>query len=168
MKFRIIIPELIFLGMSAIFLSSCSEVPQIGVIKNVTNGISTNYKNIKTEEVIRVMNGEEIQHNQIPLGESFQVISKEVTGLTEVNNQVKVGCELTVSDKLGNVLLHATDLFEDNGTFHKDSAEFLRCTVNTGSPMKWQEKYDVEVRYWDKQGDGELVSNMEIEIIDEP
>ena len=105
---------------------------------------------------------------KFPLGETFQVISNKINGLTIRNDKVNVGCELTISDKAGNILLNVADLFENTGVLHKDSADFLRCTVNTGAPMKWNEFYDVEVRYWDKFGDGELVNEMQVEIIDVP
>jgi hypothetical protein len=123
---------------------------------------------MKTEEVLKVMNGEVVEHNQVVLGEKLEVITNKITGLTERNGLVSVGGELKVSDKAGNVLLYMEDMFDANQTFNRDSVSFLRCTVSTGSPMKYDESYDVEIRYWDKFGDGEIMNEFEIEIIDVP
>lgn len=160
--------SIINIAMLSLLLISCNDIPQVGIIKNATNGITTTYKNIIPEEVVAMMNDEIINHNQIPLGESFQVINKKIDGLTIKNDRVNVGCQLTIRDKQGDILLNIADMFENTGMLHKDSADFLRCTINTGEPMKWMEHYDVEIRYWDKFGDGELVNTMDIEMIDEP
>jgi hypothetical protein len=165
MKLKLIFPEIVVLF--TVLTVACNDIPKIGIIKNTSNGITTTYRNIVTEEVIKVMNGEQFNHNQIPLGESFEVISRNVERLTIKNNRVNVGCELTISDKGGNILLNMNDLFGDSETLHKDSVDFLRCTVNSGSPMNPGEFYDVEIRYWDKLGDGELTNKLEVAIIEE-
>jgi len=152
----------------SIEIFSCQQIPQTGFIKDTSNGIYTIYKNIKPEDAIKVMNGEIFHHNQIPLGEAFEVINRNIQGLVVKDDKVSVGCGLKVSDKKGNVLLNMADIFEGAGIFNKDSVEFLRCTVNTGAPMKPMEFYDIEITYWDKFGDGELKNKLEIEIIDEP
>jgi hypothetical protein len=147
---------------------SCDKIPQTGIINNVTNGVTTTYKNLKPEEVLKVMNDEVVQHDQVVLGESLEVITNKVTGFTERDGRVSVGGELKVMDHSGKVLLHIDDLFDPERTFHRDSISFLRCTVSTGAPMKYNESYDVEIRYWDKFGDGEIVNEFTMEIIDVP
>ncbi|MEP7263179.1 MAG: hypothetical protein ABI772_01705 [Bacteroidota bacterium] len=151
----------------ALVIAGCSRVPEIGIIKDL-NGITTTYSNIKPEEVYKKMNGENFNHNQIPLGESFEVINNSIHGLTEKDGNVSIGCSLKIKDKKGNVLLNEEDLFKENAVYAKDSLNLLRCTVSTGSPMQYDEKYDVEIKYWDKFGDGTLENKMEIEMIDLP
>lgn len=152
----------------AVVLVSCDDIPQAGIIRNTSNGITTTYTNLKPDGAVLIMNGEEINHNQIPLGEEFQLINTGVLGFMSTDNRVRVGSELIISKKDGEVLLHTEDLFSDGNGFHKDSVSFLRCYVSTGSPMEYDQKYDVQVRFWDKSGDGEIVNKMEIEIIDIP
>src|SRR6186997_230763 len=144
--------KIIFLVMVIYTVASiaCEKIPQSGIIRNTSNGITTTFKNIKTEEVVKVMNGEVVEHDQVVLGENLEVISNKISGLTEKNGLVSVGCELTVSDQSGKVLLHLEDMFGPDQTFVKDSVSFLRCTVSTGSPMQYNEKYDVIIKYWDK------------------
>ena len=156
------------LVISSASFMSCEKIPQAGIINNVTNGVTTSYKNLKPEEVLKVMNDEVVEHNQVILGEELEVITNKVTGFTEREGRVSVGGELKVTDYTGKVLLHIDDLFEPGRTFHHDSISFLRCTVSTGSPMKYNETYDVEIRYWDKSGDGEIVNEFTMEIIDIP
>jgi hypothetical protein len=153
----------------AVLLSgACSELPQTGIIKNVSNGVTTTYLNMKPEGAVLVMNGEEINHNQIPLGEEFMLINHDVKGFAFADDRAHLGCELVIRDKGGNSLLHVKDLFENGGSFHRDSVSTLRCMVSTGRPMDYDEKYDVEVRFWDKNGNGEITNRFEIEIIDLP
>lgn len=151
----------------ALLFTSCSKIPQTGIIKDL-NGMTTTYYNIKPGEVYRMMNGERVNHNQVVLGSDFQVINNPVEGLVEKDGKVSIGCSLKISDKKGQVLLNEGDLFKDNSVYAKDSLSVLRCTVSTGSPMQYDEKYDVEIKYWDKFGDGTLENKMEIEIIDIP
>lgn len=156
------------LAVIALLLSSCEEIPSTGIIKNTSNGVTTTYTDLKPEGAVLIMNGEEINHNQIPLGEEFQLINTGVDGFKSQGNMVKFGSELIISKKDGQVLLHAEDLLSDVDGFHKDSVNFLRCYISTGSPMEYDQKYDVQVRFWDKIGDGEIVNKLEIEIIDIP
>jgi hypothetical protein len=154
--------------ISMLFGIACSDIPQTGIIKNTTNGVVTTYSSIKPEGAILIMNDEELNHNQIPLGEEFILINHGVSGFTEVDHRVSVGGELTIRSKAGDVLLHMEDMYKQNSSFHKDSIGLLRCYVSTGRPMNYDEKYDVNVRFWDKLGDGEIINHLEIEIIDLP
>jgi hypothetical protein len=115
-----------------------------------------------------MMNNEVIHHTDIPLGESFMLINDGVKGLTVKNGKVSVGCSLMIKDKAGKTLLNSADLFKGNDILDKDSAGFLRCTVSAGSPMKWEEKYDVTVIFWDKYGTGKIENRVTIRCIDIP
>lgn len=160
----------ITLALSLIIaLNSCNApLPKKGIIKNLNTGITSTYNGIKLEKALLVMNGEEINHTDIPLGESFDLINTGIEGLQEKNNVVSIGCSLLIKDKEGNILLNADDLYKDNGIYKKDSARFLRCTISTGEPMKWEEKYDIKVVFWDKFGEGKIENNFTIRCIDIP
>jgi len=44
----------------------------------------------------------------------------------------------------------------------------LKCTVSTGESMKWEEKYNVAVNFWDKNGNGKIENKVTIRMIDLP
>ena len=114
------------------------------------------------------MNKEELNHVDIPLGESFDLVNTGIEGHVVKDDAVSLGCSLLIKDKAGTVLLNADDLYKGNDIFKKDSANFLTCTISTGEPMKWEEKYDVTVIFWDKYGDGKIENNFTIRCIDIP
>ena len=161
-----ILKGLIFL--LPIFTIACDNIPQTGMIKDITSHITTNYTNIKPEEVFIYMNEERCNHNQIPLGHEFQLVNNKIKGLKVKDGKVSVGGSMKISDKKGKVLLEIKDLFGENNVFEKDSVTFLRATISTGSPMEYDSLYDVTINYWDNYGTGTLENKMEIEIIDLP
>jgi hypothetical protein len=149
--------------------SACNAQPPLsGTVKDNTTGLTAVYKNIKPGKVLLVMNDEVIHHSDIPIGENFILINKDVKGLTIKNGKVSVGCSLTIKDKTGKIMLQSDDLFNRNDTFQKDSVTYLKCTVSTGKPMQWEEKYNVAVVFWDKYGTGKIENKVTIRCIDIP
>ena len=151
-----------------VLFSSCGQLPNVGVKKDMSSGMTTTYKAIELDKAMLIMNDEEIHHNDIPLGESFFVVNQDIKGLAEKEGKVSVGCELNITDQKGNKILEVADLFQGKDVFNKDEVTSLRCKVNTGDPMKSGEKYDVEVLFWDKYGPGKIVNKITIRMIDAP
>ena len=60
------------------------------------------------------------------------------------------------------------DLFAGHDSFDEKDAKMLKCTVSTGEPMKWEEKYNVAVTFWDKNGIGKIENMVTIRRIDIP
>lgn len=163
MKTQWAIKILVVIILSGV-LFACNA--QVGVNKNLNTGMVTSYKGISTEETKMIMNDEELNHTDIPIGESFVIVNDNVKGLTVKDGKVSVGCSLTITDKTGKVLLSEPDLFKGHDVFEK--ADRLRCTVSTGSPMKWEEKYNVHVVFTDKYGTGKIENDVTIRMIDIP
>jgi hypothetical protein len=154
--------------MTAAIAACNAQAPVTGVVKDPATGLTSKYNILKPAKLMLMMNNEVIHHTDIPLGESFILINDGVKGLTVKNGKVSVGCSLVIKDKAGKTLLNSADLFKGNDTLDKDSASFLRCTVSTGSPMKWEEKYNVFVIFWDKYGTGKIENRVTIRCIDIP
>ena len=150
-----------------IIICSC-EHKVAGVKKDLTTGLVTSYKNMEPAKALLVMNDEVLNHTDIPIGEKFIVINDGVNGLVTKDGKVKVGCYLKITDKAGNILLEEKDLFAHNDEFVPKDARMLKCTVTTGEPMKWEEKYNVSVSFWDKQGKGRIDNTVTIKAIDIP
>lgn len=149
-------------------LYACQAQPLAGINKDLTTGLSTTYKGLAPERSFLVMNDEELNHTDIPIGEKFLLINKGVKGFREKNGKIVIGCALSIKDKNGKSILHEADLFKGHDQYDPKDAEYLKCTVNTGEPMQWEEKYDVEVVFWDKNGTGRITNKVTIRMIDIP
>lgn len=152
----------------ALMFASCGNSPVAGFKKNMNTGMVTNYKGLAPESAMLVMNKEEINHTDIPLGEEFVLMNNGVKGFTLENNKAKIGCSLKISDKKGQVLLNEQDLFKGHDSFSPEDAANLRCTITTGAPMKSEEFYDVVVVFKDKLGEGNIENKFTIRAIDMP
>jgi hypothetical protein len=115
-----------------------------------------------------VMNGEVIGHTDIPLGEEFIIVNKDVRGLVTKAGKVSVGCSLVITDKKNNILLKDQDLFKNVNGIDVEKAKYLKCIVSTGKPMEWEEEYNVHVVFWDKWGQGKIVNDVSIRMADIP
>ena len=150
------------------FLSACNSKVSMGVKKDLNTGLYSSYVNMEPEKVFLVMNNEVLNHTDIPLGESFLLVNDGVSGLQEKNGKVNVGCSLQIADSGGKLLLDEKDLFEGHDEFEPKDAKMLKCTVSTGVPMKWEEKYNVTVVFWDKNSGGKIENKVTIRSIDVP
>ncbi|RYY46298.1 MAG: hypothetical protein EOO06_14795 [Chitinophagaceae bacterium] len=157
-------------SLCCILLLSCKGKTggSIGVKKDFDTGLTSSYRNMEPKKVFLVMNQEVLNHVDIPIGEKFLLINEDVRGLTEKDGKVSVGCSLKLTDQNGRILLDEQDLFAGNDIFKPEDAAVLRCTVTTGQPMQWEEKYNVAVKFWDKYGDGYIDNRVVIRAIDIP
>ena len=158
----------IFVVALIVFLNACNPQASIGVKKDFNTGLSSSYINMEPEKVFLVMNNEVLNHTDIPIGESFLIVNDGIKGMEVKNGKVTLGCSLQIKDSSGKVLLDEKDLFTGHDTFEEKDARMLKCTVNTGEPMKWEEKYNVTVNFWDKNGTGRIENKVTIRIIDIP
>ena len=158
----------IFVVVLIVFLNACNPQASIGVKKDFNTGLSSSYINMEPEKVFLVMNNEVLNHTDIPIGESFLIVNDGIKGMEVKNGKVTLGCSLQIKDRSGKVLLDEKDLFTGHDTFEEKDARMLKCTVNTGEPMKWEEKYNVTVNFWDKNGTGRIENKVTIRIIDIP
>jgi len=151
-----------------ILLNACNTAVTAGIKKDFNTGLSSTYTGMEPEKAFLVMNNEVLNHTDIPLGESFLVVNDNIKGLQTKNGKVTVGCSLKISDSQGKVLLEEKDLFAGHDEFDEKDAKMLKCTVNTGKPMQWEEKYDVAVIFWDKNDKGKIENKFSIRCIDMP
>lgn len=151
-----------------IILNACNVPVTAGIKKDFNTGLTSSYSGMVPGKVFLVMNNEVLNHTDIPLGESFLLVNDNIKGLQVKNGKVTVGCSLRISDQLGKVLLDEKDLFAGHEEFTEKDAQMLKCTVSTGQPMKWDEKYNVLVVFWDKNDKSKIENNFTIRCIDIP
>ena len=152
-----------------VILVSCNgPIVSAGIKKDFNTGMSSSYTGIEPEKTFLVMNNEVLNHTDIPLGENFLVVNDGIKGLQVKNGKVSVGCSLSITDQQGKVLMNEKDLFAGHDEFEEKDAKMLKCTVSTGEPMKWEEKYNVAVTFWDKNGSGKIENHVTVRMIDMP
>ena len=159
---------ILYTTLFLLMMIACSSPVSVGVKKDLNTGLSSSYSGMEPEKAFLMMNNEVLNHTDIPIGESFLLVNDGIRGLVVKDGKVRVGCSLKISDMQGNVLLEEKDLFAGHDTFDEADAKLLKCTVNTGEPMKWEEKYKVTVIFSDKNGKGQIENNVTIRIIDIP
>ncbi len=151
-----------------ILLNACKAPVTAGIKKDFNTGLTSSYTGIEPAKVFLVMNNEVLNHTDIPLGESFLLVNDNIKGLQAKNGKINVGCSLKINDQSGKVVLDEKDLFAGHDEFTEKDAQLLKCTVSTGKPMQWDEKYDVSVVFWDKNAKGKIENNFTIRCIDIP
>lgn len=170
MQYAVPVKKLAIAAVLLLILISAGKAQPIaaGTVKDNTTGLTAVYKKIKPGSILLTMNNEIIHHTDIPLGESFVLVNAGIKGFTVKNGKVSAGCALTIKNNKGEIMLQSDDLFNGNDIFSKDSISFLKCTVSTGTPMQWEEKYEVRVLFWDKYGSGKIDNKVFIRCIDIP
>ena len=151
-----------------IFLSSCTGNISVGIKKDFSTGLISDFKNMEPEKVMLVMNDEILNHTDIPVGESFILANDNIKGMIAENGKVTVGCSLQIADTSGKIIFDEKDLFKEGGIYNEKEAKLLKCTVSTGAPMEAEEYYDVVVKFWDKKGNGFINNKVRIHMIDMP
>ena len=153
----------------AVLLYSCNVGSiHTGIIKNAGTGLTAVYKDLVPTDVFLLANNEELNNNEIPLGEPFILVNNHTKGFVEKDGKVSFGCSLIIKDEAGTELMNEPDLFKGEDILQASPTTVLRCTVNTGSPMKEGQKYQVAVRFWDKYGKGQIENTVTIKIIGHP
>jgi hypothetical protein len=168
--------RLSLLAISSFLLASCTQNSSstrvgnklTGVLKDATTGLTARYEHIEPDEVFMVMNGERLNHTDIPIGESFTIMNKNVKGLKVKDGKISLGCSLVITDSAANKLMDEADLFAGGGLFNEEDAALLKCMVNTGEPMQWEQHYTIVATFWDKYGDGRIENKVTIRSIDIP
>jgi hypothetical protein len=150
------------------FLHACTASVSKGVKKDFTTGLTTSFTRMQPQKALLVMNGEELHHTDIPVGESFILMNDGIEGQVTNNGTVRLGCSLTIAYKSGAVLFKDNDLFLEKDMFREEEAKLLKCTIHTGAPMQSGEQYDVTVVFWDKYGKGSIENKFTINMIDMP
>ena len=155
------------IGSILALATSCGQVFS-GTYKELNSGLTTTYRNIKPDATLMVMNDVVIRHSDIPLGEKFTIINQGVQGLAIRDGKFSAGCSLVISDANDRILLNHPDLFAGNDVWDDVPDKQLKCTIFTGSPMKWDEEYFATVTFWDKYGDGVLTNKVKVRMMDIP
>jgi hypothetical protein len=132
------------------YLSSCQY--SMGVKKDLSTGLKASYNGLDPDDIF--LTGDEnmrLTSNIIEPGSEINVVATGVENYEVKDGRVFPGCQIILTDKDNNELLHLPDAFADlpEGK-SKQEATMLTATLTTGSPMQSGETYHLFVKFWDK------------------
>lgn len=153
----------ILLGSIMVFVMiSCNT----GVKKDLNSGLKVTNNGLTFTEANLSVADQKTTDTEFPLNTDIDLIVKGVTGFTEKDSAVYIGASLTVFDMDNKEVLNYPDLFSDydaTGVSAAD-AEVVTLTLTTGSPMLAGESYTWKTKIWDKNGKGEINSEVVITV----
>ena len=146
----------------SLFITSC----QLGTHKDLMSGLSYTYSGLGVEEVVLSIDGQRFQDREFPFQSVVVMNFLEVNGFKRNDGKVFPGLSVSVTDKSGNVVLSADDLFAkyDAEGLEPVEASSLSSNITIGNPMTPGQTYHWEVNVWDKRGEGEIQANMDFTV----
>jgi len=150
--------------------STATAAPAVaeGTRTEASTGMHTVYTGLEPYHIYLLMNGEKLNHTDIPIGEKFTLAVEGVKGLVEKDGKVSVGCSLLVSDAGGRILIDEKDQYAGRDEMTLQQAKTLTCTIQTSEAMEWEKRYTVLVKFWDKNGSGKIETRVIFRAIDMP
>lgn len=132
---------------------------QSGSAKDLITGLKIKYKGLNVEEyyLIDLESRTRINKNTVPLGKyKFAIVVTGVKGYKKLSNgKVSPGVDMYIIDtETGKTLLEAVDILK--GEYSAEEATILDAYFTTGNPMVSGKKYLFKARFYDKNGKGEI------------
>lgn len=100
------------------------------------------------------------------IGDKIKLNVNGCKGFVEKDSMVYIGASLTVYDMDNKEVMNYPDLFSDYDAtgVTPDQAETVKLYLTIGDPMKKGESYIWKNRIWDKNGKGEITSEIGIKV----
>lgn len=136
-----------------------------GIKKDLTTGLKTTNDGLSYAEAYLISEqNEKLSSNEMALQTSFSVVLTEVDGFKLKEGNAYPGIAISVTDAEGLEIMNTGDLLTDykNGVT-VDNAKTLTASFTVGKPMQ-AGKYHFKARFWDKNGKGEIISEIELKV----
>jgi hypothetical protein len=147
-----------------IILSSCEKSISKGFKKDVTLGLSTSWDglNMKDAYLMDLETKTRLNTNEVALDKKIAIVVTGVDNLTEKDGKVMPSIDIQVADEANNVLYDGKDLLKSE--YSKENASTLDATLTIGSPMESGKSYTMKARFYDKNGTGEIKSEILLKV----
>ncbi len=155
---------LVTLLPSVLLLSACHF--SAGVKKDLVTGLTIKNNALSYEDYQLMKGGQKLTDNSIAYGEMLVLRFTGVKYFKEEGGKVFPGMELTLKDNTGKVLLNYADMLKDvsaNGVSATEAAT-MKADLTIGPPVKTDQTCQLELRIYDKKGDGSIVATMPLHI----
>jgi len=155
-----------------LFLAAVSVLPfcnsnfSIGFKTDLFTGLKVSYKGLSVEESYLAVNQEKLKNNEVDMGAKVFLYLREVQGFVEKEGRVYPGASMTVTGPGGEMVIDKKDLyaqFDGTGVSPTD-AKYLSVALLVGDPMEGGKTYVWKTRIWDKNGKGQITTDVKIKI----
>ncbi len=147
-------------------LAFCNSNFSIGFKTDLFTGLKVSYKGLSVEESYLSVNQEKLKKNEVDMGDKVFLYLREVQGFVEKEGRVYLGASMTVTGSGGETVIDRKDLyaqFDGSGVSPAD-AKFLSLALLVGDPMAVGKTYLWKTRIWDKNGKGEITSEVKVRV----
>lgn len=137
-----------------------------GVKLDANTGTKTHYSGFEVESIY-IVNDEDkpLKNNEIPLNSKFSIVYEGLKNYTLKNGKAVPGLSLQVTDAAGKDILNEADLFASSPEgFSETDASVLRGSVTVAEPMKAGQTYHCKIRAFDKNGEAEIISELDFKV----
>jgi hypothetical protein len=135
------------------------------VKKDLLSGLLTTGDGLSCDNVYLSVNDEKTDRSTFIYGEEFHLNFSDIDGFKKENENVFPGMKIFVISKTGDTVLQTDDLYRDYTTGMKFSPLLLHSDITVGSPMKSKEEYTLDVKIWDKKGNGTFSGKLDFKVI---
>ena len=148
------------MALFIVLMNSC----EMGIKKDLITGLSVSNQDLNYENASVYVEGNKTTDTEFPIKSMLELRVEGINGFTEENGVVYVGASMTVSDIDNNEILNYPDLFSeyDSTGFSPMDAKQITLTLTTADPLVSGHKYIWRTRIWDKKGNGEITTEMEM------
>ena len=147
-------------------LAFCNSNFSIGFKTDLFTGLKVSYKGLGVEESYLEVNKEKLKKNEVDMGAKVFLYLREVQGFVEKAGRVYPGASMTVTGPGGEMVIDKKDLyaqFDGSGVSPAD-AKYLSLALLVGDPMEEGKTYVWKGRIWDKNGKGQITTEVKIRI----
>lgn len=147
-------------------LTGCSF--SAGTKADLMSGLQSSWNGLSVESILFVDDQDQsISNKEVKLNTDCSFVFEGIENFTIKDGNAFPGLTMLVTDMNGNEIINFGDLFESyaEGVPPTD-ASVLRATLTVGDPMKIGETYTINARVFDKNGEGEIVSKIEVKVIE--
>lgn len=147
-------------------LASCSF--STGTKADLMSGLQSSWNGLSVESIYFVDDQDQsISNKEVKWNTECSFVFEGIENFMITSGNAFPGLTMKVTDANGNEVIDFGDLFESyaEGVPPTDVST-LRATLTVGDPMKIGETYTINARVYDKNGEGEIVSKIEVKVVE--
>jgi len=153
---------LAFSILAAFLLSSCTA----GVNKDLLSGLKISNSGLSYNDAYLSRAQVKLNTSEYEIGDTIYLYIDGVEGYVEKDGKVKIGASIVITDPSGAKIADFPDLFEqyDSTGLSKSDASVVQLRIFVLSPLVAGPKYNWKSKVWDKNGKGEINSEVEFTV----
>ena len=147
-------------------LVSCSF--STGTKADLMSGLQSSWNGLSVESIFFVDDQDEsINNKQIKWNGECSFVFQGIENFIIEDGNAFPGLNMNVTDANGNEVIDFGDMMESYAEgLPPTDASVLRATLTVGDPMKVGETYTINARVYDKKGEGEIVSKIQVTVVE--